>query len=284
MVLLWLSCQLPSTVPVGMVRIPAGTFVMGRDASRHRDERPAHAVTLSAFSMDETLVTVAAFREFVEASGYVTSAEKRGSGKVSREGMADWDWEEVAGATWRTPWGPEGEFFPQEDHPAVQVSWFDAVAYCAHYGKRLPTEAEWEYAMRAGSVGTRFPWGDSPTRPDGTIGLNFWQGESHAVNDRADGHLYLSPVKAFPPNAWGVYDPVGNVWQWVSDWYGEDTYEKDAAGVINPLGPASGTVRVGRGGSWWCSATACSGYGLHARGKTKPAASFANNGFRCAKQ
>ena len=162
------------------------------------------------------------------------------------------------------------------------VSWFDAVAFCEHHGRRLPTEAEWEYAMRAGSTGTRYPWGDTPRRPGGDFGLNFWQGEDHHRNERLDGYLYLSPVRAFPPNAWGLYDPVGNAWQWVSDWYARDTYERDAAGVTDPAGPASGWARVARGGSWWCSRSACSAYGLYARGKSRPLAVYSNNSFRCA--
>jgi formylglycine-generating enzyme required for sulfatase activity len=163
------------------------------------------------------------------------------------------------------------------------VSWDDAVAYCAHLGERLPTEAEWEYAMRAGRSATRYPWGDSPLR-DGKLGLNFWQGESHARNLREDGFPYVSPVRAFAPNAWGLHDPSGNVWQWTADWYGNDTYARAAAAgtVVDPKGPPTGTRRVLRGGSWWCGACTCEGNGLWYRGHGRADASYPNNGFRCA--
>lgn len=164
------------------------------------------------------------------------------------------------------------------------VSWLDADAYCRHIGKRLPTEAEWEHAMRAGSR-ARFPWGDAPELPGGGLGLNFWQGTSHRQNLRLDGWVYVSPVRAFPPNAWGIHDPVGNVWQWTADWYAPDAYAQAARdGVVrDPRGPASGAKRVLRGGSWWCGTCTCEGYGLTYRGKAAPDAPFNNNGFRCAR-
>lgn len=266
-----------------MVAVAAGTFAMGRDRGGHLDEAPAHQVTLSAFSIDATLVTVADFRSFVDATGYRSSAERLGFGMTAVEGMRDWDWEQLEGASWRAPWGTAraGTLAQADDEPVVMVSWNDAHAYCGHLGKRLPSEAEWEYAMRAGST-TRFPWGDDPHREGGELGLNFWQGRSHTADTREDGFLYLSPVRAFPPNAWGIYDPVGNAWQWVDDWYGADSYARDAEGVVDPHGPASGWARVARGGSWWCSKHACAAYGLFARGKSRPDAPYANNGFRCA--
>ncbi len=273
----------PADAAVEMVAVASGTFTMGRAESLHRDETPAHAVTISAFAIDATLVTVADFRRFVEATGYTTSAERLGFGMTSVEGMADWKWEKAEGASWRAPWGPARaeQIVQRDDEPVVMVSWNDAHAYCEHMGKRLPTEAEWEYAMRAGAS-TRFPWGDTPRREDGRLGLNFWQGKGHEHDDREDGFLYLAPVRAFPPNAWGIYDPVGNAWQWVDDWYDAETYARDAAGVTDPRGPASGWAKVARGGSWWCSRHACAAYGLFARGKSQPDAPYANNGFRCA--
>jgi formylglycine-generating enzyme required for sulfatase activity len=292
-----------------MVVIAAGSFFQGRENGR-KDEAPRHEVWVDAFAIDATLVTVEAFTRFVEETHYRTSAEKMGFGMVSREGMKDWAWDKVLGANFRVPFGASQakELPTHPDDPVVMVSWTDAAAYCRHYGKRLPTEAEWEYAMRAGKSDTRFPWGDSPLRDDGKYGLNFWQGESHNKNELADGYRYFSPVKAFPPNAWGIYDPVGNVWQWVADYYSPDAYQEavDAANaansaaapdagisisdggssskvvVRNPRGPKTGTKRVARGGSWWCSPTTCSAFGLFYRGKTKPEAPFNNNGFRCA--
>ena len=271
------------TAEVEMIEVPAGTFTMGRARSLHRDETPAHAVTLSAFAIDATLVTVADFRRFVDETGYRTSAERLGFGMTATEGMRDWEWAKIAGASWRAPWGDQRSDAQRDDEPVVMVSWNDAHAYCAHVGKRLPSEAEWEYAMRAGAT-TRFPWGDDPHREDGKLGLNFWQGRGHEHDEREDGFLYLSPVRAFPPNAWGIYDPVGNAWQWVDDWYAADTYAKDEAGVTDPHGAASGWAKVARGGSWWCSRHACSAYGLFARGKSRPDAPYANNGFRCARE
>lgn len=264
-----------------LLPIPAGTFVMGRDPGHAADESPPHRVTISAFSLEATLVTVADFRWFVAQTGHRTSAERFGYGKTAVVGMDDWAWDERPGLTWRAPWGDDAPA-QRDDEPVVMVSWNDASRYCAHLGRRLPTEAEWEYAMRAGSTGTRYPWGTRPQRPDGSYGLNFWQGRDHHVNEQRDGYLYTSPVRAFSPNAWGIYDPVGNVWQWVADWYAADAYARDAAGATDPQGPRTGWARVTRGGSWWCSARTCSGYGVFARGKSDPNAAFSNNGFRCA--
>jgi formylglycine-generating enzyme len=267
--------------PLGMVRVPAGSFVMGRSTSNKVDETPAHQVSIDAFYLDETLVTVAAFRAFVEATRYVSTAERLGYGKTAFVGMKDWAWKKVPGATWRAPFGKDGPA-PKDDHPVVMVSWIDASAYCRHLERRLPTEAEWEYAMRAGKSGVRFPWGNTP-EVDGKARLNYWEGSSHLTNPASDGHVYFSPVRAFPPNDFGLYDPVGNVWQWTADWYAPDTYQTDRAGAHDPSGPEAGTHKVARGGSWWCSKSACSGHGLYARGKTLPEAVFSNNGFRCAR-
>lgn len=274
------------------VRIPAGTFTRGRASSARRDETPTHRVHVHAFAIEPTLVTRAAFARFVDETGFVTDAERLGYGISSREGMEDWAWERVPEASWRRPFHPawpETEAFLRDDAPVVMVSFDDASAYCTHYGMRLPTEAEWEYAMRAGATTTRFPWGDAPN-PGGVYRLNFWQGASHETNERADGWLYVSPVRAFAPNAWGLYDAVGNVWQWTADFYGEGTYADSAArardgdGVVDdPRGPTHGEKRVLRGGSWWCGQCTCEGYGLHYRGKAEPRAPFSNNGFRCAR-
>jgi formylglycine-generating enzyme len=272
----------------GMVLVAAGTFVRGHLGATRPDERPPHTVALSAFYIDETLVTRAAFAHFVAETGYVSSAEKLGYGLGASEGMGDWEWERIPHASWARPFWeetPDHAAFLADDAPVVMVSFVDAESYCKHEGKRLPTEAEWERAMRAGSSATRYPWGDDPERGDGRLGLNFWQGASHRHNLRLDGYVYVSPVRAFAPNAWGIYDPVGNVWQWTSDWYAPDTYAREATRgtVVDPVGPSSGTKRVLRGGSWWCGACTCEGNGLFYRGKAEPDAPFNNNGFRCAK-
>ena len=283
------AAKVPVAPPVeDMVRLPGGAFRRGRTGYARYDEIPAHAVRVSAFSIDRTLVTRADFARFVEATGYVTSAEKTGYGVASKVGMDDWAWQRVPRGSWRAPFlerDADSEGFLRDDAPVVMVSWHDAVAYCAYRGARLPTEAEWEYAMRAGSNDTRFPWGDEPERDDGELGLNFWQGASHHENLREDGFVYVSPVKAFPPNAWGLHDPAGNVWQWLADWYAPDTYARTAAlgEAVDPKGPETGTQRVLRGGSWWCGVCTCAAYGLHYRGKGVPSAAFNNNGFRCAR-
>lgn len=262
-----------------LVSVPSGTCTMGRALSAHDDEKPAHRVELTSFQIEATLVTVADFGAFVTATRYVTSAESLGFGNVAIEGFRDWEWRPVKGATWRAPFGPDHPGIAADDLPVTMISWKDAAAYCAWLGRRLPTEAEWEYAMRAGAT-TRFPWGDSPFTADGGAGLNFWQG-NHTHNELADGYLYLSPVRAFPPNAWGLFDPVGNVWQYTADWYAADTYALDAKGAKDPVGPSVGKQKVTRGGSWWCSKRACAGYGLFARGKTKLDEAANNVGFRC---
>ena len=288
------------------VRVPAGSFTRGRNESARRDEMPTHRVRLAAFEIDATLATRTEFARFVAATGYLTSAERAGFGMSSREGMEDWAWERVFGASWRRPFKegwPEAETFLQGDAPVVMVSFVDAEAYCRHHDRRLPTEAEWEYAMRAGRADARYPWGESASA-GGRFLLNFWQGDSHAKNTREDGWLYVSPVRAFPPNAWGIHDPVGNVWQWTADVYSANAYaaassearaSKDGAafdprGVAAPrsvIGGDAGTTppekRVLRGGSWWCGACVCEGNGLHYRGKAEPQSAFSNNGFRCAR-
>ena len=268
------------------VCLAGGAFTQGRDRSPRRDERPAHRVTVAPFCIDRTLVTRADFARFVDATRYVTTAERRGYGLESVEGMDDWAWRRVPHGSWRRPFRVEDDdtrAFLRDDAPAVMVSWHDAVAYCAWRGGRLPTEAEWEFAMRAGSAGTRYPWGNAPTDASGRLRLNFWQGDSHHRNGRVDGHVYVSPARAFPPNAWGLYDPVGNVWQWTADRYRADAYARPLDASEPPdAGASASDRRVLRGGSWWCGACTCEGNGLWYRGHAEARAAFSNNGFRCA--
>lgn len=280
--------------PAGMVLVPAGTFRRGRSVGP-LDQQPPHQVSISSFLFDETLVTVADFRRFVDQTGYVTSAERLGYGKTAVLGMRDWEWREVRGANWRAPFGSAyaNIIVITDDMPVTMVSWHDADSYCRAHARRLPTEAEWEYAMRAGAT-TRYPWGDTLRDARGAVRFNHWEGTTHADNAAAeadvgddDGFVYLSPVRAYPPNGFGLYDAVGNVWQWTADWYARDTFARTAEAasslvVTDPTGPASGEHKVARGGSWWCSAGTCHGFGLVTRGKTLPTAPFSNNGFRCA--
>jgi formylglycine-generating enzyme required for sulfatase activity len=276
------------------VRLAGGTFLQGHDDGERDDEGPAHEVHVAPFELDATLVTRAAFARFVEQTGYVTTAEQLGYGLVAEEGMLDWEWQHAPDGSWRRPFLTDTDdtrAFLRDDAPVVMVSWDDAVAYCGHEGARLPTEAEWEYAMRAGSSGTRYPWGDDALRvreEDGQrrLGLNFWQGSSHETNRRDDGFVYVSPVRAFPPNAWGIYDPVGNVWQWTADLY--DPHAYGGAAALPPADAHAAAAharskRVLRGGSWWCGACTCEGNGLFYRGKAEARAPFNNNGFRCAR-
>ncbi len=264
--------------------VPAGVLSRGRAVTRRPDERPPHRVSVAAFCMDATLVTRASFARFASATGYVTQAERAGYGVVSYEGFDDWAWQHLPHGSWRAPTGVDNEdtrSFLRDDAPAVMTTWNDAAAYCAWRRGRLPTEAEWEYAMRAGRYGTRFPWGDSPLDANGRPRINFWQGRDHHHNDRHDGWVYVSPVRAFEPNAWGFYDPSGNVWQWTSDVYRREEYADIA--LHHPAPDASVNAhRVVRGGSWWCGPGTCDGFGLWYRGHNDPASAFSNLGFRCA--
>ncbi len=279
--------------------VPAGALERGRLRSDRPDETPAHAVSVAAFCMDETLVTRAQFAAFVSATAHRTDAERATLPMESLEGFGDWEWQRVPRGDWRRPFSVENadtRAFLRDDAPVVMVSSRDAEAYCAWRGGRLPTEAEWEYAMRAGRAGARYPWGNSPTDASGRPLLNYWQGGSHHRNERRDGHVYVSPVRAFAPNAWGFFDPVGNVWQWTADTYDRDTYARaardasldaglDARAIGSSFsrdsGPAYAGQRVVRGGSWWCAQCTCEGYGLWYRGHNEPRAAFSNLGFRC---
>ena len=225
----------------GMVAIPGGTFLMGSD-HHYPEERPAHRVAVDPFLIDATPVTNAAFRAFVEATGHVTVAETRpdpkdypgalphmlkaGSlvftppdGPVSTADPFRW-WTFRFRANWRRPLGPGSSLKGLDDHPVVHVAHRDAAAYAAWAGKALPTEAEWEFAARAGLEGAEFAWGDE-LHPGGTPLANTWQGAFPHENLMLDGYARTSPVTAFPPNAYGVYDMIGNVWEWTEDWWTE---------------------------------------------------------------
>lgn len=267
-----------------VVCVPAGQLRRGRTHSPRADERPAHTVDVEAFCIDETLVTREQFASFVEATGYRTDAERMGVGFESIESMDDWEWRRVVRGSWRRPFSVEDDdtrAFLRPDAPVVMVSWRDSAAYCAWRRGRLPTEVEWEYAMRAGSSGTRFPWGDAPTDERGRYRCNYWQGASHHRNERSDGFVYVSPVRAFAPNAWGIYDPAGNVWQWTADVYLFDSYSRAARHDDAAVDEGARAKRVLRGGSWWCASCTCEGYGLWYRGRNDERAAFSNNGFRC---
>lgn len=261
-----------------MVRIPGGTFTMGSGGGRYTDESPPHRVHVSPFLLDRYLVTNAQFAEFVGATHYVTEAERNGYGWVFRHGARDW--EKIAGADWRHPEGPGSDIAERMHHPVVQVTWNDAQAFATWTGKRLPTEAEWEFAARGSKERQTFPWGDE-LMPDGKPRANFWQGIWPDTNYLDDGYYYTSPVGRFPPNSFGLYDIVGNVWEWCADWYDENYYTYSPA--ADPAGPPVGTYKVARGGSWFCSESYCGGYRNAFRGRSPRSSSFNNVGFRCAK-
>jgi len=285
-----------------MVFVPGGEFTMGSDDGR-ADERPAHRVRVSDFWIDETPVTNAEFRAFVEATGFTTTAERLSrdsvapgslvftppAGPVPLDDPRRW-WSFVPGASWRHPEGPGSDLDGRDDHPVVHVSWFDARAYAAWAGKRLPTEAEWERAARGGLEGRRYAWGDDEPSPEHPR-CNMWQGR---FPDRPlNHHQGTTPVRAFPPNGYGLYDMAGNVWEWCGDLYRPDTYARRAGAgpILDPTGPGDsldpddpGAVkRVQRGGSFLCSACYCAGYRVSARMRTTPETSLAHSGFRCCR-
>jgi formylglycine-generating enzyme len=258
-----------------MVLIPGGSFDMGTDDGMPF-EGPVHRVTVKLFCMDEREVTVAEFSRFVEATHYLTEAEKYGWSVVFD--VKTGEWSRVDGANWRHPEGSGTT--TQRDEPVVQISWNDANAYAKWAGKRLPTEAEWEFAARGGLIGKTYAWGDD-LRPGGKPVANWWQGVFPDRNTGEDGFLGRAKVGSFSPNGYGLFDMAGNVWEWTSAWYSEDYYSKSPS--QDPKGPPSGEERVIRGGSWMCAENFCSNYRVAARSHSSPDTGLNNLGFRCVK-
>jgi formylglycine-generating enzyme len=260
----------------GMLFIKGGPFVMGTEDGMPF-EAPAHKVSVRSFWMASHEVTVAEFARFVAATGYKTDAEKFGwSGAFD---MNDGQWKKTQGATWRHPDGPDS--VAGDNEPVCQVSWNDAAAFAKWAGKRLPTEAEWEYAARGGLVQKEYAWGDQ-LRPNGKPIANWWQGSFPDRNTNEDGFIKRAPVKSFPPNGYGLYDVVGNVWEWCADWYADDAYVQ-VRHDDDPKGPESGNERVMRGGSWMCAENFCSNYRVAARSRATPDSGLNNLGFRCVR-
>ena len=274
--------------------LPAGTFAMGDafdEGYRADGETPVHEVHLEAFGLDATTVTNAQFATFVKDTGHVTDAEQFGVSAVfhlafegnsqdvlNRPAATPW-WLAVRGADWRHPEGPGSDVVRRQNHPVVHVSWHDAQAYAAWAGKRLPTEAEWEYAARGGLVGARYAWGDELT-PRGRWMCNIWQGTFPTTNTLDDGYLTTAPAKSFAPNGFGCYAMAGNVWEWCADWFAADFYARSPAD--DPRGPEHGEQRVMRGGSYLCHDSYCNRYRVAARSSNTPESTAANIGFRCA--
>ncbi len=278
--------------PESLVDVRGGRFRMGDDsewAYAGDGEGPLHDVDVSAFRIDRYAVTNERFAAFVEATGHVTDAERYGwsfvfAGFLPEEFPetravvgAEW-WRQVEGADWRRPEGPGSDVEGRGAHPVVHVSWEDAHAYCAWSGTRLPTEAEWEYAARGGSTAP-FPWGDE-LEPDGAPRMNVFQGRFPDENTCADGYAGTAPVDAFPANAFGLHNVTGNVWEWCADWYDATYYTHSEH--VDPRGPATGTTRVMRGGSYLCHHSYCRRYRVSARQGSEPRSSTGNLGFRVA--
>lgn len=279
---------------IPQARIPAGASLMGDctgNGNRGDGETPVHVVELDAFEIDATTVTNAQFARFVEDTGYHTEAEVFGFSAVFHlalekkqpdiVGVPDatpW-WAGVSGAYWAAPGGPGSTVEGREDHPVVHISWNDAVAYCDWVGRQLPTEAEWERASRGGLEGKCYPWGDELMHPEaGGWRCNIWQGLFPRTNTAEDGWVTTAPVDAFEPNGFGLWQSVGNVWEWCADWYSPDYYAVSPA--RDPRGPEYGAVRVLRGGSYLCHDSYCYRYRNSARSSNTPDSSMGNAGFR----
>jgi formylglycine-generating enzyme required for sulfatase activity len=296
-----------------MVWIPGGTFLRGSDNPKMRDAMPRHEITVDGFWMEQTAVTNEEFRRFVDATGYVTIAERTPeakdfpgappenlvagsvvfsppSGPVSLDNHLQW-WNYIKGASWRHPDGPSSDLNGRENHPVVQVAWDDAVAYARWAGKRLPTEAEFELAARGGLKNQKYAWGDD-FKPEGRWMANIWQGHFPYENTGEDGFKATAPVGSFPANGYGLYDMSGNVWEWCSDWYRADYYQTLVSlgiPIRNPDGPKDSfdpseprtAKRVMRGGSYLCTDQYCTAYEVGARGKGAPDSGTNHVGFRC---
>ncbi|TWS26586.1 formylglycine-generating enzyme family protein [Tsukamurella sputi] len=273
----------PGVHPIAQAQIPAGAFAMGDargDGYRADGELPVHRVALPAFQIDATTVTVVAFAAFADATGYVTDAERFGSSAVFHASVADpssgvpvpgtpW-WLTVPGATFRTPGGPGTVAL--DDHPVVHVSHADVLAYCAWTGRALPTEAQWEYAARGGLDGARYPWGDEHPAPGRDC--NIFVGDF----PEPDGAVGTVAARSYAPNGYGLYQAVGNVWEWCADRYSARYYR--VSPEHSPTGPDRGTARVLRGGSHLCHDSYCYRYRTAARSHNTPSSSASNIGFR----
>jgi formylglycine-generating enzyme required for sulfatase activity len=277
-----------------MVTLDGGEFLMGSDgplAYPGDGEGPVRRVKVAQFEIAPAAVCNADFAAFVEATGHVSEAERYGWSFVFAGLLPDdfpltrgvqsapW-WRQVEGARWDHPEGPGSDVADRADHPVVHVSFNDAQAYCQWAGARLPTEAEWEYAARGGLRGKVFPWGDE-LEPGGEHRMNVWQGAFPGENSADDGWYGTCPVGEFQPNAFGLHNMTGNVWEWCADWYSPDFHTREKR--TNPVGPRRGTHRSTRGGSYLCHDSYCRRYRVAARNAMEPDSTTGNTGFRCAR-
>jgi formylglycine-generating enzyme required for sulfatase activity len=278
----------------GMVRLDGGAFLMGTNSGEGfaaDGEGPVREITISPFYMDAAPVTNAQFAEFARATGHITESERFGWSFVFQGHIAEprivedtvlavpW-WCKVPGANWKHPEGPDANIALRDDYPVTHVSWNDALAYAQWAGKRLATEAEWEYAARGGLEQKRYAWGDD-LMPEGRHVCNIFQGEFPAHDTAEDGYAGACPVTAFPANGYGLFSTAGNTWEWCADWF-HASYHL-VAGRENPTGPAEGRARVMRGGSYLCHESYCNRYRVAARTSNTPDSATTNIGFRCAR-
>ncbi|MBC8165851.1 MAG: formylglycine-generating enzyme family protein [Bryobacteraceae bacterium] len=277
----------------GMVHLDGGRFLMGTESAERFSadgEGPVRAVTLTGFYMDVNPVSNAQFSEFVKATGYETDAERFGwsfvfQAHVPKELVedrvlgVDW-WCKISGAAWNRPEGRDSGIDSRLDYPAVHTSWNDAAEYARWAGKRLPTEAEWEYASRGGLEQRTFPWGDELT-PEGRHLCNVWQGDFPHHDTGEDGWTAVAPADAFPANGYGLFGVTGNAWEWCADWFHPKWHV--TATRVNPIGPPEGKSRVMKGGSWLCHQSYCNRYRVAARTSNTPDSSTTNISFRCVR-
>jgi sulfatase modifying factor 1 len=305
----------PVSAPAGMIWIPGGQFWMGTDEGYMADATPWHRVYVDGYWMDKTEVTNEHFAKFVNATRYVTVAERKPRAEDYPQARPEnlvagsvvfsppdhpvelndhfrW-WGYIPGANWRHPEGPNSDIKSRMNHPAVHIAYEDAVAYCNWLGKRLPTEAEFEFASRGGLDRMRYVWGDE-FMPGGKHMANTFQGHFPDTNTGEDGYLATAPVGSFPANGYGLFDMAGNVWEWTSDWYRADYYQTLAAKneiAMNPKGPADSfdpsepgvRKRVQRGGSFLCTDQYCARYIAGGRGKGELDTGTNHLGFRCVR-
>lgn len=278
----------------GMILLLGGEFLMGTDyrgGFPADGEGPVRCVLVDSFLVDRTPVTNEAFATFIASTGYRTEAEIFGWSFVFEGDLPDqlrsceavpgieW-WKRIDGACWDHPVGPESSISEHANYPVVHVSWNDAVAYAAWAGKRLATEAEWEYAARGGLQQQLYPWGNE-LLPAGEHRCNIWQGRFPSQNTAEDGFVGLCPVDAFPPNGFGLLSMTGNTWEWCADWF-DAAYHVNAT-RLNPVGPPAGTSRVLKGGSYLCHESYCNRYRVAARSSNTPDSGTTNMSFRCVR-
>ena len=287
-----------STVDSDMSLVPGGVFSMGTDyegAFSSDGEGPVRKVYVDPFYIDKIAVTNTKFARFTRETGYRTEAEKFGWSFVfylfiaERAGISSlqspsgtpW-WKRIDGSSWRHPEGPSSNIKDRMNHPVVHMSWNDAIEYCNWSGKRLPTEAEWEFAARGGLEKKIFPWGDELT-PKGIHRCNIWQGTFPNYNSEEDGFAGTAPAKQYEPNDYGLYNVAGNVWEWQSDWFSSTFHSRGSLTEPdhNPQGPIRGTTKTIKGGSYLCHDSYCNRYRVAARSANTPDSSTGNLGFRC---